>query len=194
MNSLSFFLFDTARATEENLVKASEINGNVLSIYECRREDILAKVAPYVFSFPHSKEFSNFILINGWGNSWGALGVSRSPLENLQKHFQKFLKVKTEDNQELYFRFYDPRVLKIFLPTCDKQQILEFFGPVDSFIVEGETKEEAIVFRQKNGELITERIPTSQIFGGAEEEKIPEEKTTSEEPADGVRKPRKFIF
>jgi hypothetical protein len=34
------------------------------------------------------------------------------------------------------FRFYDPRVLSVFLPTCLPEQITEMFGPVTHFFVE----------------------------------------------------------
>jgi len=44
--------------------------------------------------------------------------------------------VKTEAGQEMYFRFYDPRVLRAFLPVCTPQEAKEFFGPVRSFLVE----------------------------------------------------------
>jgi hypothetical protein len=36
----------------------------------------------------------------------------------------------------LVFRFYDPRVLSIFLPTCLPEQITEMFGPVTRFFAE----------------------------------------------------------
>ena len=65
----------------------------------------------------------------------------------------------------MYFHFYDPSVLKIFLPSCDKNQILEFFGPIESFICEGDTKEEAIRFWQENGELKQEILPVEKVFG-----------------------------
>ena len=32
------------------------------------------------------------------------------------------------DDEALYFRFYDPRVLESFLPTCSEEQLDEFFG------------------------------------------------------------------
>lgn len=90
--------------------------------------------------------------------------VSNWSLEKLVTHFRKFLIIKTESNQQLYFRFYDPRVLKIFLPTCDQQQIIEFFGPIEKFIVEGDTKEEAIEFTHQNGNLLQKVIPASEVF------------------------------
>ena len=67
-------------------------------------------------------------------------------------------KVKTEDLQLLYFRFYDPRVLRIFLPTCDRKQIVEFFGPVQAFICEQDEEGHFKRYTHNKGELIIEEI------------------------------------
>src|SRR5450432_3217845 len=100
----SFFLFDAARATNVNLQKGTEKNGDTISLYRGRSEEVLAAVAPYVFTFPHSNEFSDFIFENGWGNSWGIIVYSSQGLEDIFHHFRKFLMVKTEAGRELYFR------------------------------------------------------------------------------------------
>jgi hypothetical protein len=72
--------------------------------------------------------------------------------------------VQTEDKEELYFRFYDPRVLRIFLPTCDEDQLNEFFGPVDYFVCEDEDPAFALAFTLKDGELKTERMPKEDLI------------------------------
>ncbi|MEP6747597.1 MAG: DUF4123 domain-containing protein [Bacteroidota bacterium] len=180
----SFFLLDAARATEENLIYATEKNENVISLYRGRSEESLSAVAPYIFTFPHSEDFSDFIMKNGWGRSWGVLVYSESDMDNLFKHFRKFLMVKTEEGKELYFRFYDPRVLRIFLPSCDAEQLKEFFGPVEKFIVEGDTKEEAVVFTLQDGELQQSVISAAAVFGLSPA-------STLEEPPPGLAKKKR---
>ena len=159
-----YLLFDSAKS-EANINRAVHQNKLYQSLYKGRSEEDLADVAPYLFSFEFKSNFSNWYLENGWGNSWGVFVQSQCDFEQVYTHFRKFLLVKTENGQELYFRFYDPRVLKIFLPTCDKKQIIEFFGPVESFIVEGDTKEEAILFEHENGILRQKVLQASSIFG-----------------------------
>lgn len=162
---LSYFLFDAARATEANLIKATELNGNVISLYRGRSEEILSAVGPHVFSHRHSEEFDTFIREKGWGNAWGVFLSTESSLEETYNHFCRFLLVKTEDQDQLYFRFYDPRVLRIFLPTCDCEQLQEFFGPVHQFIVEDEDPEYALVFGlDSRGLLQISRIPATNYL------------------------------
>ena len=37
-----------------------------------------------------------------------------------------------------WFRFYDPLVLRVFLPTCTPRQRQDFFGEFEGFVVEDE--------------------------------------------------------
>ncbi len=160
----TYILVDAARV-EHLIGHAKNLNPRFDSLYRGGSDEELGDVAPYLFTLLGNNEFSSWLYERGWGNSWGSIVVSKINFEDCWKHFRKFLLIKTEDGEELYFRFYDTRVLKIFLPTCDKQQILEFFGPVDSFIVEGDTKEQAIRFWHQNGELKQEIIPVEEVFG-----------------------------
>ncbi|MCW3105925.1 MAG: hypothetical protein JWQ09_431 [Segetibacter sp.] len=193
---ISYIILDAARMGDK-IEEAKQKNTAHDSLYRGGSEESLSAVAPYIFSFTPNTDFSTWYMEKGWGGAWGVMVRSSCTFPELHKHFRKFLLVKTEEGEELYFRFYDPRVLRIFLPTCDKQQILEFFGPVDYFITEGEAKEEAIVFKQKNGELIEEKIPASKVFGEVAEDKTPETKETEkavEIAQEGKRPPRRFIY
>jgi hypothetical protein len=156
MNEL-YLLLDAAKM--DGLIHtARELNKNCECLYKGGSEEELADYAPYIFSFEQDTEFAVWIHHNGFGNSWGIFVNSEESMEVIYKHFRKFLMVKTEEGKQLYFRFYDPRVLRIFLPTCDAQQLAEFFGPIHYFFMEDEDPNFALKFSLKNGELQTERI------------------------------------
>ena len=157
-------LLDAAQL-EDKLSFAKELNKNHSSLYKGRSEEDLADVAPYLFTFEKQTEFANWYIENGWGNAWGLLVQSDEDFEIVYKHFRRFLLVKTEDEQELYFRFYDPRVLRIFLPTCDINQLKEFFGPVDHYVCEDEDPAYGLVFSINNNSLQTQRITKQEVFG-----------------------------
>jgi hypothetical protein len=128
------------------------------SLYRGRSEEALAAVAPYIAEIGTDKEFDDWLLTDGWGDNWCVFINSKFSMEELWKHFRKFLIVKNEKGEELYFRFYDPRVIRIFLPTCSENQLKEFFGPVDSFIAEDKNAEILLEFSLQNGKLHTEKI------------------------------------
>ena len=56
------------------------------------------------------------------------------------RHFRQFLRVRDEAGREFFFRFYDPRVLRVYLPTCNSEELRTFFGPVELFSMEGERR------------------------------------------------------
>ena len=96
----------------------------------------LAACAPYLVQLPEHSRLLGKLVRRGWGEAWGVYLVSEAPFDDLRKHLRHFLKVKTEDDAGYYFRFYDPRVLRIFLPTCTAEQSANFFGPIRSYLVE----------------------------------------------------------
>lgn len=155
---LTHIILDGARMGEA-LAEAQTRGKNIESLYRGEDLGMLAQVSPHLSPFNLGAPFGQWILKTGWGASWGVLFKSAWPPAELYKHLRKFLTVKTESGRSLYFRFYDPRVLRIFLPTCDAAQIREFFGgAIDYFVVEDEDPVFALRFTHQNGVLHTERI------------------------------------
>jgi len=76
----------------------------------------------------------DWILTDLQEDAWGIVAETNADLNVMKRHFRKFLTVKEgESGRFLLFRFYDPRVLPIFLESCSIQQAHAFFGPVESF-------------------------------------------------------------
>jgi hypothetical protein len=153
----NYLLLDAAKA-EMNLYTAMELNPNYKSLYKGNAEEDLAAVSPYLFSIKENTPFADWYFKEGWNKSWGVLVFANVAFEDVYKHFRKFLMVKTEDGKQLYFRFYDPRVLRIFLPTCTEYQVKEIFGPVRHFVTESEKENEALQFWAENSMLRTKAI------------------------------------
>ncbi len=158
---MRYYLLDGAKCNDalDDTLKCAP---KYLSLYKGRSEENLASVAPYLAEI--NDLFNTWIIENGWGDSWGYFIECDLPFEALYGHLRKFLIVETEDFKPLYFRFYDPRVLRIFLPTCTPKQLEEFFGPIDRFICEDEEHGIALVFTLVKGNSITERTKWSLLF------------------------------
>ena len=77
-------------------------------------------------------------ILDAWGQSWGIFLRTTTHMEKLRKHLRQFLRVEDPRGKHLVFRFYDPHVLRVFLPTCRIDELRTFFGPVDSFVMENE--------------------------------------------------------
>lgn len=106
------------------------------SLYEGRQGEDLANFAPYLVELPKDSPLLIALVKEGWGKSWGIYLTCKEPFKEVRKHFRHFLLVETEDGRQLYFRFYDPRVLRSFLPSSTPREAVELFGPVSSFLAE----------------------------------------------------------
>jgi hypothetical protein len=130
-----FALLDAARDLRV-LVLLHESGEEFQSLYEGPKGEQLGLVAPYLVRLPAASPLLETLVGEGWGRSWGVYLTSRSPFGDVRKHLRRFLVVQTDDGKKLYFRFYDPRVLRDYLTTCTGPEAHEFFGPVESYLVE----------------------------------------------------------
>lgn len=110
-------------------------------LYRGELEADMATVAPYLVRLEPGDEFAEMVLQEGWGAHWGIFAVTNANLRVLRDHFRQFHTVELPDQRTVLFRYYDPRVLRAFLPVCNATELKVFFGPVQSFVVEGETPE-----------------------------------------------------
>jgi hypothetical protein len=106
----------------------------------------LAEVAPYLVKLRKESEFTAWLLDEGWGRHWGVFTVTPVGLEALRRHFRQFLRVKDHTGRTLYFRYYDPRVLQVYLPTCRRDEIKIIYGPVLRYIAEDGRDGSALIF------------------------------------------------
>jgi hypothetical protein len=133
-----FALLDAARSYQvrEILCPSGE---QYQSLYEGPQGEELADWAPYLVALPAGSPLREALVREGWGQSWGVYLTCPRSFAEVRKHFRKFLLVKSqEDGRTLYFRFYDPRVLRLFLPTCNASETAEFFGPITEFLMEAD--------------------------------------------------------
>lgn len=113
----------------------------------------LAKAAPYLLALTPDLPITSWLL-NGWGESWGIFVQSTADMRLLRRHFRTFLMVYDENRKPMYFRYYDPRVLRVFLPTCKAEELKVLFGPVEEYIMESEDALEVLRFSFADGHLI----------------------------------------
>ncbi len=162
-HNFRFAILDGARLYAK-LEKALTIEPGNLNLYKGQSQESLAAVAPYIFPCHPFSELEKWIINEGRGLSWGIIVETTADFETAWKHFRKFLLVKTDEGKELYFRFYDPRVLRIFLPTCDAGQLEDFFGPIEKFICADEDPSQMLQFRFNGKDLLTEKKNTIDLF------------------------------
>ncbi len=122
------------------------------SLYEGPQAVELGFVAPYLITLPRESPFLEGLVREGWGESWGVFLTSDEPFDAVRKHLRRFLTVELEGGKAVLFRFYDPRVLSVFLPTCTPGERAEFFGPIRRYLMESEAEGAALEFAADRAE------------------------------------------
>ncbi len=123
----------------------------------------LQMAAPYLVQLDKEDANSLSLVRQGWGDSWGIFLRSSASLETLRRHFRGFLRVQDQAGRRMVFRYYDPRVLRVYLPTCLPAELETIFGPVESFVVESDDPNIAIEYRLEKRQLLERRIDLAQM-------------------------------
>lgn len=111
-------------------------------LYEGPPGDAMADVAPYLVRFRPDSGLLDRLVEEGWGRAWGIYFAWDATTKDVRRHLRRFLQVEDEAKRErLYFRFYDPRVLGMFVPTCSVRQLATLFGDIERFHFEGRNGE-----------------------------------------------------
>ena len=99
----------------------------------------LARVAPYLIKLDKKSPLTDWLL-DGWGQHFGVFSIIDESVsfEKVREHFRSIQIAKNYDQTTVLFRYYDPRVLGIYLPTCTHDEVKQVFGPVKLFVFEGE--------------------------------------------------------
>ena len=124
--------------------------------YECLHpgelEPDMAEVAPYLVQLDQGSQFTNWVVRQGWGNHWGVFAISPADLRAVRRHLRAVFIVRDGNGRPMYFRFYDPRVLRTYVPTCNSEELSAFFGPIKAFVVEGEEPDAVLCFQAPAGQ------------------------------------------
>jgi Domain of unknown function (DUF4123) len=154
-----YMLLDTAR-DPRIYARLMELGSTVRarSLYQGDIGESLAHVSPYLLSLQEDQPESRWFAEAGFGQSWGLFIIAPVGFDELRRHLRKFNIVYDENGAFLVFRFYDPRVLRLFLPTCTSDELRRFFGPIESFLTETEGADALLRFTLRGDELMQARL------------------------------------
>lgn len=121
------------------------------SLYSGPRAELLARGAPYLVAVPRGSHFQRQLWDHAWGESWGIFLASNAGFATVRTHLRRLLRAVLPDGRKALFRFYDPRVLRVYLPSCSDDERPRFHGPITRFVCEHEDEEQALVFAHDGG-------------------------------------------
>ncbi|MDQ2647853.1 MAG: DUF4123 domain-containing protein [Myxococcota bacterium] len=129
--------------------------GRALSVHTVEYESLfsgpigwsLRAASPLIARLVPGEDFTRQLIAEGWGRAWGIYLASSSTLLGVRRHLRTLLRVRMDTGQKCYFRYYDPRVLRAFLPTSTPEQLRQIFGPITRFDLEDSERSRLLRFR-----------------------------------------------
>ena len=94
----------------------------------------MEEVAPYLVKLHSDSLLTDWLIRYGWDHHWNIFVDSQLPFKALRKQLRKLLLVKSPEGESLTFRYYDPRVMSIFIPTCESHQAEQLFQNIETFL------------------------------------------------------------
>ena len=146
----------------------------VWCLYEGKLDKALEEVAPRLIRLGRGHGFTEELLAEGFQEHWGIVFASDASSKDLRRHLRRFFLARTEDDRRLLFRYYDPRVLSLYLPALDAEELKTFFGPISMFITNDQQDGDPLAFetyRRRGTELVQKRIviePPAIVEPGAQ--------------------------
>jgi len=107
----------------------------------------LKRAAPHIIKLSENSNFTSEILALGWGNSWGIflLANKTTTMTTVRANCRRLAKVKGVSGNNLVFRYYDARVIRLMLPVCNHHEVDCILGDSISLVIE-QKKEQAHKF------------------------------------------------
>lgn len=157
-SSLDVYALVDAARSESIYPKIMGAKAESVCLHRGKMAEDLAWVAPYLVQLQPEDSFTQWLIESGWGKSQCVFVQSSASLNELKRHFRTFLTVYDEDGKSYFFRFYDPRVMRVYLPGCNVEEIKAVFGVVQSYMLEEEDPTVLLHFSRLGEELQKERI------------------------------------
>jgi hypothetical protein len=147
---------------------------NYSCLFAGRLPDALEQVAPHLVQLDPEDEFTDY-LASQVGNSLGVFFQCDGAMKTVRHHLRKLLTVRDPRGRKLLFRYYDPRVLRVFLPTCDSSELDQMYGPIKTYWTESPEPDQLIEFRRgRLGlEVANLKIVAARAAFTTEEEDLP---------------------
>ena len=132
-----YCLVDGAQDLGLAIMAREAFGQQIRSLFQGPQAESLAHVAPYFFAVDPVSDFLHF-WDQALGKNAGILFTSKESPDQIYAHLRSMFIVRDEEDREFFFRYYDPRVFRAYLPTCTAEELSEFFGPASHFLVENE--------------------------------------------------------
>ena len=128
----------------------------------------LEMAAPYLVQLDPEDKLTTYLAEN-MGRNLGIFLRCDLGLKDVRKHLRSFLTVKDTRGQKMLFRYYDPRIMRVYLPTCNSTELQTIFGPIKAYWTESDRPGTLTQFEVKGKQLQATPVVLSGGANGGDE-------------------------
>ncbi|WP_225768817.1 DUF4123 domain-containing protein [Inquilinus sp. Marseille-Q2685] len=92
--------------------------------------------APWLATAGPHAELWTWLIEEGLGQRWGVFLASRRDFDAVRRHLRRFVKIRTWENQLVFFRFFDPFVWNSQVGFFSEEQRRHLFDGIDLSLTE----------------------------------------------------------
>ncbi len=135
------------------------------SLYAGELGAMLDHVAPHLSTFNLASPFAEWLL-ERWGGNHGILLQAPGNFDEVRRHLRTLLMVKDEAGKKFRLRFYDPRVLRGFLPACTPEEQVTVMGPIPAWYASSRYADAVWSFVMTPRGMTAKELPLGPRAGG----------------------------
>lgn len=133
-----YAVIDAARSPRALALLEESIDAYA-SLYDGEQGRAFDDVAPYLVQLRPDSRLLERLVGEGWGDAWGIHLAGGGDFDAVRRHLRRFLLVDDEGKgRRLFFRFYDPRVLRSFAAMITAEQRAELTQGLEAVLFEAE--------------------------------------------------------
>jgi hypothetical protein len=121
--------------------------GEVYDFHPETAEMMMASARPTLVALPKNSNLLERLVRSGWGKGWCVYLTSSAPFIGVREHFRRHLIADYAGRGDAGFRFFDPRVLRTFLPEFNFEQADRLFYGVTEYLVESQLPSTLLEFQ-----------------------------------------------
>ena len=98
-------------------------------------DPVVKAASPHVVELAPGDPLTELWRTQGWSQNWGTWIESRSDLHKVWRRLRHFTQAKLPSGEgPVLFRFWDPRVLRIYMPLIEPAELSAWFQDIDAYV------------------------------------------------------------
>lgn len=157
-----YAVVDAARGPMTIPPTLKAMTDQVSCLYRGQALDEFGDDTAWVVGIAPDESVLDWLIDSGFGKRWSIFLRSSLQLSDVVRHLRKFTLIEDDEGTAHFFRFYDPRTLRQYLPVFTPEQNTAFFTGIDAWYCENDLRpDEILKFTTNAGTLHREAISLS---------------------------------